>query len=202
MHLVSYEFGLIKVLPEGVNVSHHPKQDYLRKGRRRVRKKEERVGNFFPERKRKAKRTEEENFAVVKVLIWNTFAKFFCDKANPRCDYTCICGPSNWLLAEASDSLSSANWHWAISKWWVQLMMQHTSNLTQNRKNCKCCQFVVDFVTRTTTFPSILPSGLWTNMQAASSSVFFLLFWCLGIACYSNLKQPFTPNGGGRGGGY
>ena len=72
MHLVSYEFGLIKVLPEGdvgVNVSHHPKQDYLRKGRRRVRKKEERDGNFFPERKRKAKRTEEENFAVVKVLI-------------------------------------------------------------------------------------------------------------------------------------
>ena len=119
MHLVSYEFGLIKVLPEGdvgVNVSHHPKQDYLRKGRR-VRKKEERVGIFFPERKRKAKKTEEENFAVVKVLIWNTFAKFFCDKANPRCDYTCICGPSNWLLAEASDSLSSANWHWAISKW-------------------------------------------------------------------------------------
>ena len=178
MHLVSYEFGLIKVLPEGdvgVNVSHHPKQDYLRKGRR-VWKKEERDGNFFPERKRKAKRTEEENFAVVKVLIWNTFAKFFCDKANPRCDYTCICGPSNWLLAEASDSLSSANWHWAISKWWVQLMMQHTSNLTQNRKNCKCCQFVVDFVTRTITFPSILPSGLWINIQAASSSVFFCCF--------------------------
>ena len=157
------------------NVSHHPKQDYLRKGRR-VRKKKERDGNFFPERKRKAKRTEEENFAVVKVLIWNTFAKFFCDKANPRCDYTCICGPSNWLLAEASDSLSSANWHWAISKWWVQLMMQHTSNLTQNRKNCKCCQFVVGFVTRTITFPSILPSGLWINMQAASSSVFFCCF--------------------------
>ena len=120
MHLVSYEFGLIKVLPEGdvgVNVSHHPKQDYLRKGRRRVRKKEERDKKNFPERKRKAKRTEEENFAVVKVLIWNTFANFCCDKANPRCDYTCICGPSNWLLAEASDSLSSANWHWAISKW-------------------------------------------------------------------------------------
>ena len=39
----------------------------------------------------------------------------------------------------------------------LQLMMQHTSNLTQNRKNCKCCQFVVDFVTRTITFPSILP---------------------------------------------
>ena len=71
MQLVSYEFGLIKALPEGevgVNVSHPPKQDYLRKGRRE-RNKEERDGHFFPERKQKAKRTEEENFAVVKVLI-------------------------------------------------------------------------------------------------------------------------------------
>ena len=199
MHLVSYEFGLIKALPEGevgVNVSHPPKQDYLRKGRR-VRKKEERDGNFFPERKRKAKRTEEENFAVVKVLIWNTFAKFFCDKANPRCDYTCICGPSNWLLAEASDSLSSANWHWAISKW-----KRATDDATYLQLNTKsqelqmlsiCCGFCDSH--------HHLPfhSSLWSVNKYASSLLkcIFLLFWCLGIACYSNLKQTFTLNGGG-----
>ena len=67
MHLVSYDFGPLKVLPEGdigVNVSSHPKQDYLRKGRS-VRKKKRREENLVPERKRKAKKTEEENFAVV-----------------------------------------------------------------------------------------------------------------------------------------
>ena len=61
MYLVSQKFGLIKVLPEGDN---HPKQDYLRKGRS-VRKKKRREENLVPERKRKAKKTEEENFAVV-----------------------------------------------------------------------------------------------------------------------------------------
>ena len=61
MHLFSYEFGPLKVLPEGDN---HPKQDYLRKGRS-VRKKKRREENLVPERKRKAKKTEEENFAVV-----------------------------------------------------------------------------------------------------------------------------------------
>ena len=67
MHLVSYDFGPLKVLSKGdigVNVSNHPKQDYLRKGRS-VRKKKRREENLVPERKRKAKKTEEENFAVV-----------------------------------------------------------------------------------------------------------------------------------------
>ena len=74
-------------------------------------------------------------------------------------------------------------------------MMQHTSNLTQNRKNCKCCHFVTDFVTLAIS-PSNLFSGVWTNMQAAP--ILFLLFWCLRIACYSNLKQTFTLNRGKR----
>ena len=112
MHLVSYDFRPIKVLPEGdigVNVSNHPKQYYLRKGRR-VRKKEERGGKSFP---REEKKGQEDRGG--KPLQWLKFRSdihlpiFFV--ANPRCDYTCICGPSNWLLAEASDSLSSANWH-------------------------------------------------------------------------------------------
>ena len=57
MHLVSYEFGPLKVLPEGdigVNVSSHPKQDYLRKGKR-VRKKEEKGEESFPREEKKGK---------------------------------------------------------------------------------------------------------------------------------------------------
>ena len=57
MHLVSYDFGPLKVLPEGdigVNVSSHPKQDYLRKGKR-VRKKEEKGEESFPREEKKGK---------------------------------------------------------------------------------------------------------------------------------------------------
>ena len=60
MHLVSYEFGPLKVLPEGdigVNVSSHPKQDYLRKGKR-VRKKEEKGEESFPREEKKGQRRQ------------------------------------------------------------------------------------------------------------------------------------------------